>query len=173
MSFIPAVPADPPPADVAPIDALRGVIAHFPDGLGAFDQMYARMVGQGRLDLTMRLAVLGAAARWRSDDHTAGFMFDQAIVAGLDASVLGTWIDEAERREPGSAEAALLTYCRKATESAFKMIQRDVDELLVQEWTNGQIVEAVTMVGLSGYITVMSAAGGLLAGPTLEAEPWR
>ena len=171
MSFIPAAAVD--PVSGSPVNELRGVFAHFPDGLGAFDQMYERMVGKGRLELTMRLVILGASARWRSDDYIAAAMFGQALEEGLDASTLGSIIDDAEGSSPAGPEALLLAFCRKATESAFKMVQRDVDALNDVGWSTGQIVEATSMVSLSGYMTVMSAAGGLLRTPGLEAEPWR
>ncbi|MEM7271465.1 MAG: hypothetical protein AAF547_00170 [Actinomycetota bacterium] len=178
MSFIPVLEAEPPigaadPTAVPPIAELRGVFAHFPTGLGAFDQMYQRMVGKGRLDRTLRFVILGASARWRNDPFIASAMFRQAIDDGLTAVELGDLIGEAESGDPIGAEATLLGFCRKATETAFKMIQRDVDALRTVGWTNGQIVEAVTMVSLSGYMTVMAAGGGLTQTPGLEAEPWR
>lgn len=173
MSFIPLREVEAPPPGVTPVAELRGIISHFPDGLGAFDQMYERMVGQGRLDQGLRYVLLAAAARWRSDDYIAGFMFGQALEAGMSADDLGSLIGEAEGDEQSRPEAALLAFCRKVTESAFKMVQSDVDALQAHGWTTGQVVEAVTMVSLSGYMTVLSAAGGLLEAPALEAEPWR
>ncbi len=182
MAFIPTVDADPatteaPPeatalADTSDLAALRGIVGHFPDGLGALDQMYERMVGQGRLDPTLRLTIIGASARWRSDAFLANAMLAQAVDGGRDADTLARLIEEAEGPEPSSAEAVLLAFCRKVTETAYKTVQRDMDILQASGWANGQIVEAVTMISLSGYLSVMGAVGGLPQGHTPEARPW-
>lgn len=160
------------PSEVPTVAELRALFGNFPDGLGAFDQMYQRMIGNGRLERSLRFVVLGAAARWRNDPFVASVMFGYAIDDGFDPAALAGLIEEAEQGEPVSGEGHLLAFCRKSTETAFKMVQSDVDGLLETGWTNGQIVEAVTMVGLSGYMTVMAASGGLLTTPGLEAEPW-
>gem|GEM_PF-6130669 len=151
---------------------LRGIITHFSDGLGAFDQMYARMVGKGRLEPTLRLVILAAAARWRSDNYIASAMFAQAIQEGLAKDKLAALIAEAEGPEPTSNEAVLLAFWRHVTAAAYKTVQSDIDNLRRHSWTNGHMVEAVTMVSLSGYMTVLAAAGGLLKDSTLEPEPW-
>lgn len=172
MSFIPILGVDAASVE-SPLRELRGVFAHFPDGLAAFDQMYARMVGKGRLDLALRLVIIGSSARWRSDPYIAGTMFTQAMHEGLAATALAELIEETEGDEPTSPEAVLLSFCRKVTQTAYKTIPSDMEKLRASGWTNGQIVEAVTMVSLSGYMSAMSAAGGLLAEPNVEAEPWR
>ena len=171
MSYLPLAEIEPIAESAIP--ETRRVIANFPDGLAAFDQMYERMVGHGRLDATLRLVILGASARWRSDPYIAGAMFTQAMHEGIEREALAALIADAEGGEPTTAEGVLLAFCRKSTETAFKMVAADVERLKDSGWTNGQIVEAVTMVSLSGYMTVMSAAGGLLDDPTLDGEPWR
>ncbi len=184
MPFLPALDVDAGSAEPDPSGAptlaaasdlaeLRGVVGHFPDGLGALDQMYQRMVGRGRLEPTVRLVIVGASARWRSDGYVAGAMFRRAIDAGLEPDDLGRLIDEAEGPEPASPEAVLLRFCRKVTETAYKTVQSDIDALRAVGWTNGQIVEAVTMISLSGYMSVMAAAGGLAQKPPPGSEPWR
>ena len=44
--------------------------------------MYERMVGQGRLEPTLRLVIVAASARWRSDGYVAGAMFERAMRGG-------------------------------------------------------------------------------------------
>ena len=158
---------------VKPIAELRRVFGNFPDGLAAFDQMYERMVGKGRLDQSMRFAILGAAARWRSDDFVSGLMFEMAVDAGLEAAALESLIARVEGEAVSGADAVLLAFCKKATENAFRMVDGDIETVRAHGWTNGQIVEATSMVSLSGYMTVMAAGGGFLQQPGRKAEPWR
>lgn len=176
VSFISQVEVEDAPAasvTVKPVDQLRGVFGNFPDGLGAFDQMYERMVGKGRLDQSLRFAILGSAARWRDDQFISGLMFQLALDAGLESAALESLIADAEQGQASEANAALLAFCKKATENAFKMVDGDIETLRAHGWTNGQIVEATSMVSLSGYMTVMAAGGGFLQQPGLKAEPWR
>lgn len=177
MPFIQTLDVDPVADEIGAagmpaLPELRGIIKNFSDGLGAFDQMYARMVGKGRLAPTLRLVILAAAARWRSDGYIAGAMFSQALQEGMGKDELATLIAEAEGSEPTGAEAVLLSFCQKITHEAYKTVQSDIDKLHSQDWSTGQIVEAVTMVSLSGYMTVLAASGGLLQNPNLEPEPW-
>ena len=141
---------------------LREIYAHFPESLRAVDIMYELMIGQGVLSRDLRELVFAAASDARGDHYLARAMCEQA------ADHRGVSADEAYsicRLEPGATcsegEHALLAFSRKAAEVPYKMIQRDVDEVLQAGFSNRGLVEALTLVCLSGYMNVMSLSVGL------------
>jgi uncharacterized protein YciW len=54
------------------------------------------------------------------------------------------------------AETCLLTWARKMATTPYKVVERDIERLHTAGWRDQEIVEALTAVSLSAYMSVMS-----------------
>ena len=135
--------------------ALREAFAYFPAALRALDNQYDLIIGQGRLDRGLRELVFACAASARGDDYLARAMAAQAAAHGFTGT--GAVLAMAASGEGRSdAETCLLTWARKMATTPYKAVERDMERLHSAGWRDQEIVEALTVVSLSAYMSVMS-----------------
>lgn len=138
-------------------EALREAFAYFPAALQALDNQYGLIIGQGRLDRGLRELIFACAASARGDGYLARAMAAQAAAHGFaGADAVLAMAASAEGRS--DAETCLLTWARKMATVPYKAVGEDVERLHSAGWGDQDIVEALTVVSLSGYMSVMSLA---------------
>jgi len=154
----------------AHFDELRAILVRFPSGLGAADDMYHRIMNEGHLGRVLREQIFVAASsvrgcRYAMAAHGAWLAgpgeIDDADVAALRAG-----------EDPASASAAertLLDVCRKVAAAAYRTVTADIDRLEEAGWGKPEIVEALTVVALSGWMNGIASAVGLDAGDAAMA----
>jgi uncharacterized protein YciW len=82
-------------------------------------------------------------------------MAAQAAVHGFaDAGVVVAMAASGEGRS--DAETCLLTWARKMATMPYKVVEEDRERLHGAGWRDQEIVEALTVVSLSAYMSVMS-----------------
>ena len=135
--------------------ALRGAFAHFPAALKALDNQYDLIIGQGRLDRSVRELIVACAASARGDEYLARAMAGQAAAHGFaDADSAVAMAASGEGRS--DAETCLLTWARKMGTTPYKVVEEDMARLHGAGWHDQEIVEALTVVSLSAYMSTMS-----------------
>ena len=67
------------------------------------------------------------------------------------------------------SERVLLAVCRKVAAAAYRTVTADIDRLTEAGWGTQEIVEALTVVALSGWMNGIASAVGLDAGDALVA----
>lgn len=166
MPLIPPLPPDSMPVDTAAqlaahadghghFEALREVFAYFPAALQALDTQYDLMIGQGRLDRGLQELIFACAASARGDEYLAHAMAAQAAAhefAGSDAVLAMAASGEGR----SDAETCLLMWVRKMATMPHKTVEEDMKRLHSAGWRDQEIVEALTVVSLSAYTSIMS-----------------
>lgn len=146
----------------AHIDDLRAVLVRFPAALGAADEMYRRIMNEGHLGRLLREQVFVAASVVRNCSYAVAAHgewlsgpggMDRADVAAMQGG-----------DDPASAtipERALLEVCRKVAAAPYRTVRADIDHLEEAGWSREAIVEALTVVALSGWMNGIAGAVGL------------
>lgn len=147
---------------------LRRRFAWFPTALTAVDYMYDVMLGQGRLERWQRELAFAAACDARGDDYLAAAARGELTRhRGVDDRIARAMIRGEEVPELGPVEAAIVAYARKAGTTPYKMVEGDVEALRAVGLGTEDVVEVLTVVCLSGYMSVLSQTAHL----TASAEP--
>ena len=134
---------------------LREIFAHFPAALKALDTQYDLMIGQGRLDRGFRELIFACASSARGDEYLAHAMAAQAAAHGLaDAGAVLARAASGEGRS--EAETCMLGWVRKMATTPYKVVEEDIQRLHAAGWRDQEIVEALTVVSLSAYMSMMS-----------------
>jgi alkylhydroperoxidase family enzyme len=105
--------------------------------LQALDTQYDLMIGQGRLDRGLRELIFACAASARGDEYLAHAM-------------------AASGEGRSDAETCLLMWVRKMATMPHKTVEEDMKRLHSAGWRDQEIVEALTVVSLSAYTSIMS-----------------
>ena len=163
---MPSLPLDSMPTETATLlaarvdqhghfEALREAFAYFPAALQALDNQYDLIIGQGRLDRGLRELIFACAASARGDEYLARAMAGQAAAHGFSGT--GAVLAMAASGEGRSdAETCLLTWAQKMATMPYKVVEQDMERLHSAGWQDQEIVEALTVVSLSAYMSIMS-----------------
>jgi len=136
-------------------DALRRMFALFPAALTALDNQYDLIIGQGTLDRSCRELIFACAASARGDLYLAEAMANQAALHGLgDPETALAIASTANGRS--DAESRLLAWVQKMATTPYKSVEADAEQLHAAGWSDQEIVEALTVVSLSAYMSTMS-----------------
>lgn len=134
--------------------ALREAFEYFPAALRALDNQYDLIIGQGRLDRGLRELVFACAASARGDEYLA-----RDGRTGRSARVRrhrrGACNGRVGRGEVGRRDIPL-TWARKMATTPYKAVEQDMERLHSAGWRDQEIVEALTVVSLSAYMSIMS-----------------
>lgn len=150
--------------------ALRAVLVRFPSALIAVDEMYARIMNEGRLGRLLREWLFVASSVVRGCEYAvAGHGRWLAGPGGMDpehVAALQRGEDPATASEP---ERVLLGVCRKVAAAAHRTVDADVARLEEAGWDRHAMVEAFSVVALSGWMN--GVAGGLGLEPDTSETP--
>jgi uncharacterized peroxidase-related enzyme len=152
-------------------DALRAVLVRFPSGLGAADEMYRQIMNEGHLGRVLREQIFLAASVVRGCGYAVdahGAWLTGAGGLGPDAvAALREGEDPSSASEP---ERVLLDVCRKVAGAAYRTVAADIERLEGAGWSREEIVEALTVVALSGWMNGIAAGVGLGAADAAPGE---
>lgn len=144
------------------IDPLRALLVRFPAALGAADEMYRRIMNEGHLGRVLREQIFVAASAVRKCHYAVAAHGDWLIGRGgmrrADVTALQEGADPASA---SVAERRLLEVCRKVAAAPYRTVPDDMDRLEEVGWSREAIVEALTVVALSGWMNGIAAAVGL------------
>jgi alkylhydroperoxidase family enzyme len=136
-------------------DGVRQLFAYFPAALKALDNQYDLIIGQGRLDRGLRELIFASAASARGDVYLAHAMASVAAEDGFgDTTAALDSAASAKGRSDG--ETRLLAWAQKMATTPYKSVEDDVEELHDAGWSDEEIVEALTVVSLSAYMSILS-----------------
>jgi uncharacterized peroxidase-related enzyme len=157
-------------AEHAHFDELRAVLVRFPSALGAADEMYRRIMNDGHLGRVLREQVFVAASSVRGCRYAVAahgaWLAGPGGIDGGDVAALQAGEDPASASAP---ERTLLDVSRKVAAAAYRTVAADVDRLEEAGWSRHEIVEALTVVALSGWMNGIASALGLDAGDAAMA----
>ncbi len=154
----------------AHFDELRAILVRFPGALDAADEMYRRIMNEGHLGRVLREQIFVAASSIRGCRYAVAA--HGAWLAGPGAIDDGDVAAMRAGEDPVSASAAertLLDVCRKVAAAAYRTVTSDIDRLEAAGWGRQEIVEALTVVALSGWMNGIASALGLDAGDAAMA----
>ena len=138
-------------------ELLRRTVAHFPAALGGVDSLYERSMASGCLSRLLRELVFVAACAERGDCYGAEAVTDDiAGRFGLDRDAIAAMAHGEVCEALSEAEAALVDYARKVARAPYKMVPGDIARLTENGWETPDIVEALTIVCLAGYMNTFS-----------------
>ena len=139
------------------LELLRRTIAHFPAALGGVDSMYQRSMASGRLPRLLRELVFVAASAERGDRYGAEAVTkDIARRFELDRDAIDAMARGEVCEVLPAAEAALVGYARKVARAPYKVVPGDISRLTENGWETPDIVEALTIVCIAGYMSTFS-----------------
>ncbi|HVR32646.1 MAG TPA: carboxymuconolactone decarboxylase family protein [Acidimicrobiia bacterium] len=145
-------------------DALRRLLVRFPPALRAADGMYDLIMERGLLDRRLKEEIFVACSGVRGCGYavaahggwlTANAGMTRAEVDGLAGG------DPGGRSDP---DRVLLAFARKVTAAPYRTVATDIDTLREAGFDERTIVEALTVVALSGWMNGYAASLGLDAG---------
>lgn len=159
----------------AHFDELRKALTRFPPVLLAADGMYDLIVGQGRLDSHLKEAMIVACSAVRNCTYGVA-AHSRRLISG------GSTPDEVQRLAQGEplaihseADQALLSFARKVAAAPYKTVEGDIESLRRAGFDERTIIEALTVVSLSGWMNGYALALGLDqndAVPLSGGNPW-
>ena len=137
----------------AHFDELRRMLVRFPAALSAADGMYDRIMNEGHLGRTLREQIFLVTSDERGCSYAVA-AHGRWLVTNTDMS--GTDVEAIQGGEDLPAvsfrDRALLTYTRKVAAAPYKIVTADLDELHAVGWSESEIVEALSVVSLSGWM---------------------
>jgi len=153
------------PDGVAELGQLGDVLTIFPEGRAAVATMNSKIMGQGVLDPSIR-SLIGAATanKWADPLQLERHLGAFASQRGVSVDDAQAMLNEPEQSDLNPAEQALLQYVNKAATEPFKMVERDVEALAAQGWSERETVEAVTVICNVAYLAVANVALGVAKG---------
>ena len=139
------------------LELLRRTCAHFPAALGGVDRMYESSMASGRLSRLLRELMFVAASDERGDRYCAEAVTDDiADRFSLDRDSINAMARGEVGGALSDAEAALVDYARKVARAPYKMVPGDIARLTEHGWETPDIVEALTIVCIAGYMNTLS-----------------
>jgi len=146
----------------AHFDELRHMLVRFPAALSAADGMYHRIMNEGHLGRMLREQIFLVTSHERGCSYAVA-AHGRWLVANTDMS--GTDVAALLRLEAvrgvSDRARALLAYTRKVAAAPYKIVAADLDDLYEVGWTQPEIVEALTVVSLSGWMNSYANSLGL------------
>jgi uncharacterized peroxidase-related enzyme len=146
----------------AHFDQLRLSLARFPAALRAADGMYRQIMNEGRLGRTLREQIFLVASGVRGCGYAesvhGGWLVANTGMTRADVGALRKSAPTIDRRGE-----ALLGFARKVAAAPYKTVSADFDRLREAGWEIPDIVEALSVVSLSGWMNGYADALGLEA----------
>jgi uncharacterized peroxidase-related enzyme len=156
----------------AHFDELRLVLARFPAALTAADVMYRRIMNEGHLGRVLREQIFVVSSTVRDCVYAVAahgeWLAEHGSESPADVAALQQADDQASATE---RERALFAFCRKVAEAPYKTVRSDIDGLLQVGWDLPEIVEALTVISLSGWMNSLANSlniGGEAAGSAAD-----
>ena len=138
---------------------LRAVLVRFPSALGAVDEMYRQIMNEGHLGRVLREQVFVAASVVRGCGYAVAGHGEWLLGSGGLTPDAVAALEAGEDPTSASApERILLDVCRKVAAAAYRTVAADIDRLEEAGWSRQEIVEALTVVALSGWMNGIANA---------------
>ena len=143
-------------------DLLRRVLVRVPAAFRAADGMYGLIMERGLLGREAKEAIFVSCAGVR---HCS---YGQAAHGAWLVEHAGWTVNEVESLARGeelarhsASERALLAFARKVAAAAYRTVERDIEMMREAGFATPEIVEALTVVSLSGWMNGYAEALGL------------
>ena len=143
-------------------DELRRILVRAPAAFRAADGMYGLIMERGRLDRALKEAIFVTCAGVRHCRYGQAAHGSWLIEhAGLNDLAVESLARGEGLGGHSAAEHALLAFSRKVAAAAYRTVERDIETLRGAGFDTPEIVEALTVVGLSGWMNGYADALGL------------
>ena len=143
-------------------DQLRRILVRAPAAFRAADGMYGLIMELGLLDRALKEAVFVTCAGVRDCRYGQAAHGRWLIEhAGMDALEVEALARGEDLSRHSAAEHALLAFARQVAAAAYRTVERDIETLRGAGFDTPEIVEALTVVGLSGWMNGYADALGL------------
>jgi len=146
----------------AHLDQLRRVLMRFPAAFRAADGMYFLIMERGRLDRELKEVIFVACSGVRECRYGlaahGGWLIEHTGLAPSEVESLARGEDLTRQSE---SQRALLAFARKVAGAAYRTVEQDIETLRGAGFDTPTIVEALTVVSLSGWMNGYADALGL------------
>jgi uncharacterized peroxidase-related enzyme len=151
-------------------DRLRRVLLRVPAAFRAADGMYGLIMEKGLLDRELKEAIFVACAAVRGCGYGlaahGGWLIEHAQLSPANLESLARGEDLGRHSH---SERALLAFARKVAAAPYRTVERDIETLRAAGLDTPEIVEALTVVSLSGWMNGYADALGLNETDAVEA----
>jgi uncharacterized peroxidase-related enzyme len=151
-------------AQYAHFDQLRRILVRVPAAFRAADGMYGLIMEQGLLDRAIKEAMFVTCAGVRQSRYGQAahgrWLIEHTGMTELEVESLARGEELARH---SAAERVLLAFARKIAAAPYRTVERDIEMLRDTGFDTPEIIEALTVVSLSGWMNGYADALGLEA----------